>query len=118
MRILLDEDLDVRLRNHFSSEHEAITVRYRGWTGMKNGELLGKASQEFDVFVTMDNNLPEQQDLSRFEIAVFVLRPRSQDLDDLAELVPEIERLLPDLRRGRAVRVHPPRQSPPTGGRS
>jgi predicted nuclease of predicted toxin-antitoxin system len=36
MRILIDEDLDVRLRNDFGSEHEAITVRYRGWTGMKN----------------------------------------------------------------------------------
>lgn len=84
---------------------------------MKNGDLLGKASREFDVFVTMDNNLPEQQDLSTFEIAVVVLRPRSQDLTDLAELVPEIERLLPNLRKGQAVRVHPPRQTPPARSR-
>ena len=44
MRILLDEDLDVRLRRHFRGDHQVETVQFRGWKGMKNGELLEVAS--------------------------------------------------------------------------
>lgn len=60
MRVLLDEDLNTRLRHAFSDEHRVETVEYRGWKGMKNGALLTVASEEFDVFVTMDNSLPDQ----------------------------------------------------------
>lgn len=108
MRILLDEDLDVRLRRHFRGDHQVETVQFRGWKGMKNGELLKAASADYDVLVTMDGNLPHQQDLGDFDLAVVILRARSKDLDDLAELIPEAERLVPSLRPGTFVRVEPP----------
>ena len=53
------------------------TVPDAGWAALKNGELLGRAQQEFEAFVTVDRNLPFQQDLSRFSIAVIVLRAPS-----------------------------------------
>ncbi|MBI4542141.1 MAG: hypothetical protein HY705_03860 [Gemmatimonadetes bacterium] len=73
------------------------TVEYRGWKGRENGELLQAAEGEFDVFVTMDDNLPEQQNLQQFDLAVAVLRARSKSLDDLIELIPELERRLSQL---------------------
>lgn len=54
MRVLLDEHLPHRLRQLFADQIEVITVEYQGWKGIENGELLRKASAEFDVFITMD----------------------------------------------------------------
>ena len=39
------------------------TVQDMGWAGITNGELLARAEQEFDVFVTADQGLPHQQHL-------------------------------------------------------
>jgi predicted nuclease of predicted toxin-antitoxin system len=108
VRILLDEDLNTRLRHAFSDQHRVETVEFRGWKGLKNGELLTRASNEFDVFVTTDNNLPDQRNVSNYDLAVVVLRPRSKSLPDLEELVPETERILPSLRPGDVRRIHPP----------
>jgi hypothetical protein len=36
-----------------------------GWAGIKNGELLRRASTEFNAFVTIDQNLRFQQNLFR-----------------------------------------------------
>lgn len=108
MHILLDEDLNTRLRRAFSDEHRVETVEHRGWKGMKNGELLTVASEEFDVLVTMDNSLPDQRNLDNHDLAVVILRARSKSLDDLIELVPETERILSSLQPGDIRRVHPP----------
>lgn len=48
MRILLDEDLPRRLAAMLVS-HDVSTVQRSGWTGIKNGKLLGLADSEFDV---------------------------------------------------------------------
>ena len=39
-------------------------------TGLKNGALLSKASAEFDVFLTGDQNLEFQQNTTALPIAV------------------------------------------------
>jgi hypothetical protein len=41
VKILLDENIDVRFKLLFeSTPHEVYTVRDMGWNGIKNGELL------------------------------------------------------------------------------
>ena len=42
MKILIDEDLDVRLR-HLFPDYETYTVEYMGWKGLPNGQLLPTA---------------------------------------------------------------------------
>lgn len=37
MRVLLDENLDRRLKESFDEELEVLTVIERGWSGKKNG---------------------------------------------------------------------------------
>ena len=61
MRILLDENLDWRLRRDLP-EHQVESVPLLGWAGIQNGELLQKAVEAgFDVPVTMDGNMLHQQ---------------------------------------------------------
>ena len=109
MRVLLDEDIPIRLRLYFQTEVEVETVEYRGWKGLKNGALLRAAQEHFDVLVTMDNNLPDQQSLQQFELGVAILRASSKTLEGLVAMVSELERLLPEIRPGHAVRIYPTR---------
>jgi hypothetical protein len=55
MRILLDECVNERLRNHLS-RHDVQSVRYAGFSGLKNGELLDAAeSAGFQVLLSRKN---------------------------------------------------------------
>jgi hypothetical protein len=108
--VVIDEDLDIRLRLHFGPGVRAETVEYRGWKHMKNGILLRAMADAGDVgvFVTADQNLRHQQTLAALPFAVVVLRPRRKRLPYLLELIPEVLRLLPELRSGVVVEVGPP----------
>lgn len=56
MRVLLDESIPQDLRHGLVS-HEVKTVGFMGWLGIKNGQLLRLATEQFDVFITLDQNL-------------------------------------------------------------
>jgi hypothetical protein len=99
--VLLDECVDRRLAGYIQG-HDVVTVPEAGWAALKNGELLAFAQQEFDAFLTVDRNLPFQQDLSRFSVAIIVLRPRSTRLHDLLSLIPQLLAALPSAKRGEA----------------
>jgi predicted nuclease of predicted toxin-antitoxin system len=57
MRILLDENLDWRLKRHFDAEFDVLAVRDTEFVGLTNGVLLRAAAETFDVLVTLDRNL-------------------------------------------------------------
>lgn len=58
--------------------HQVETAFELGWSTLTNGELLARAEQEgFDVFVTTDNNLSHQQNVSGLSIAIVVLSSTS-----------------------------------------
>jgi hypothetical protein len=97
--VLLDECVDRRLLADIRG-HDVKTVPDAGWAALKNGDLLSRAQHEFDALVTTDRNLPFQQDLSRFSIAVVVLRAQSNRLADLRPLIPELLDTLPAARQG------------------
>ena len=91
MRILLDEDLPRRLGSLLIG-HECSTVARSGWAGIKNGNLLVLAAKEFDVFLTMDQNLEYQQNLATLPVAVLVICAMSNRMEHLAPLVPAMLR--------------------------
>jgi hypothetical protein len=45
-----------------------------GWAAKENGDLLQLAATSFDVFITVDQNLRYQQELSRFSIVWWYLQ--------------------------------------------
>lgn len=76
-----------------------------GWAEIKNGELLARAAQQFDAFVTVDRNLSFQQNLVSFPISVIVLRARTNRLADLRPLVPALLAALAAARAGTVTSV-------------
>ena len=60
------------------------------WTAIKNGELLALASQQFDVFVTVDRNLSFQQNLENLAMAILVLDAKTNRVADLRPLIPDL----------------------------
>ena len=77
MRILFDQGTPVPLRK-LLNPHQVETAFEHGWSTLSNGDLLAVAEQEgFEVFVTTDRNLRDQQNLSRGNIAIVVLSSTS-----------------------------------------
>jgi predicted nuclease of predicted toxin-antitoxin system len=73
MRLLFDQGTPVPLRDHLPN-HTVETAYERGWSNLRNGDLLTQAEAEgFDALITTDQNLPHQQNLSQRRIAVVVL---------------------------------------------
>lgn len=73
MRVFFDQGTPEPLR-HSLAQHEVATAYERGWSKLKNGELLDAAEKEgFAVFVTTDLNLKHQQNLRARRIAIVVL---------------------------------------------
>ena len=63
MRILIDECVDERLRNSFS-EHDCQSVRYAGFAGLKNSDLLEAVElAHFDILVTVDQGWEHEQNV-------------------------------------------------------
>jgi len=60
-----------------------------GWSGKKNGELLTlMAQQAFEIFLTVDQNLRFQQNLSGAGVGIIVLVAATNRLADLLPLIP------------------------------
>ena len=73
MKLLFDQGTPVPLRKHLLN-HVVETAYERGWSNLKNGDLLSQAESEgFEALITTDQNLRHQQNLSGRRISVVVL---------------------------------------------
>jgi hypothetical protein len=89
VRVLLDESVPRPLA-HLLIGHEVRTVTQLQWTGIKNGELLRRAAESFDVVLTADQNIEFQQNLAKLPIAVVVLVAKTNRIESLEPLVPDV----------------------------
>ncbi len=105
MRVLLDENVDRRLKRFFDDDFEVTTVTERGWSGKKNGELLRAAEREFDVLVTMDRNMEHQQNLGNVDLGVVLISAKSNRRRDVEPLMPEINLATRGARVGELITV-------------
>lgn len=88
MRILLDECLPSDLARELTG-HEARTVTQAGWSGVENGELLRLAAQAYDVFLTIDQRLDQEQQIPS-RLAVIVLKASTNRIESLRPLIPDL----------------------------
>jgi|SRR5947199_10073304 len=72
MKILLDECVPSPMQSQLGN-HVCATVQDRGWSGVRNGDLLQRAEAEFDLFITSDQNIRYQQNLLERRIAILEL---------------------------------------------
>ena len=104
MKVLLDECVPRRLKRELLG-HELLTGTEHGWSGIKNGNLLALAEAEFDVFLTVDQNLKYQQNLTAFRIAIILLVARDNRLQTLLPLMPEAREALGKIGAGDFTRI-------------
>jgi predicted nuclease of predicted toxin-antitoxin system len=102
MKIILDECTPLILKRLLSG-FDIVTVQELGWTGVKNGELLARAEEQFDVLVTTDKNLRYQQNLSSRKIAIIEL-PTNQ-VPTVAELASAVQEALATIAPGDFVEI-------------
>jgi predicted nuclease of predicted toxin-antitoxin system len=91
MKLLLDENVPRQLTNLFD-QHEARRVRYQGWLELENGELL-EAMREagFEVLVTTDVSIYNQQKAHLHGVAILILRVFNNKIESLEPLIAEAQ---------------------------
>ena len=104
LKILIDECLDRRLVLEISNFY-VKTVAQMGWSGLMNGKLLTNAQAHFDIFITSDQNLSYQHNLGKFKVAVIVLCPIRNRIEDLKPLIPLLLKILSKPAIGQATYV-------------
>lgn len=105
MSVLIDELLPVQLADELQ-DLAPRTVHQQGWKGFTNGELLKAASEAgFDAIVTGDLSMSFQQNLDKYRVGLVVVRARSNRMQDLTPLVPEIRQALRKLKPGQVIVV-------------
>lgn len=103
-RVLLDENVPRRLRQELR-EYDVRTVQEQGWSGLKNGELLRVAQEEFSVLVTGDKRLQFQQNIASFNIAVVVISLASTTPSNIRQVVTRFREAIEQAQAGNVVVV-------------
>lgn len=117
MRILLDHCVPKPLRRHLTG-HEVRTAYEMGWERLKNGKLLDAAQDGFDVLLTVDQNIPHQQNVDDCTIALIILVAPDNTVGTLLPFVPQLLELLPTVEPARLYQIVLPLPAPevPTEG--
>jgi len=104
MRIQLDESVPRRLGFELAG-YFVRTVQQIGWAGLKNGGLLQKAREQFDVLVTADQNIQYQQAPASLPLPVVVLVASNSRLETLRPLIPALLAVLSRIEPGQIVLI-------------
>ena len=103
MKILLDECLPLDLRHHLPG-HEVHTAQWAGFKSLKNGQLLFEAERAgYDLFLTVDQGIPDQQNLAGRKISVLIIRARTNQIEDLLPVSSAILTVLQKIQPGEIV---------------
>lgn len=105
MKLLIDECVDERLRLLFPG-HDCQTARF-ALAGLRNGQLLEAAENAgFDVLITVDQNIPDQQNLRGRKVSILIFCGVTNRLRDLAPMVPAAVSALATIENGSVTRIH------------
>ncbi|WP_299290474.1 DUF5615 family PIN-like protein [uncultured Mucilaginibacter sp.] len=95
MKILLDENMPTKVKYDFGDGFNVSTVRDMDWLGKKNGELLGLAAfNGFDIFITLDKNLKNQQNLNKVDLKFIVLLAKDNKHQTLQPYIEKVRLVL------------------------
>jgi len=102
MKVLLDECVTRYLKRDFTG-HDVLTVEEAGFRGLKNGRLLQAASGQYEVLVTVDQNLQYQQNLKNLAVAIMVLKAKRSTYAMLKPLMPQVLEILEKINPGEII---------------
>jgi predicted nuclease of predicted toxin-antitoxin system len=104
MKLLLDECMPRRLRRDLTG-HDVSTIEQAGLKGLQNGRLLRAASGVFDVLLTVDQNIPSQQNIRTLPVAILIFVVKGNTYENLKALTPRALQALTTIKPGEVVRV-------------
>jgi len=98
--VLIDESLPKPIRRELAG-HQVFTVQQRGWSSTKNGALLQAAERAgFEAFLTADQSLEYQQNLSKSRLRIVVFAAPSNRLEHIRPLLPQALAALAEMHAG------------------
>ena len=104
MKLLLDECVTRFVKRDLKG-HTVHTVEEAGLKGLENGDLLRAASETYEVLITVDQNLPYQQNVPGLNIAILVLAAKRNSYTRLKPLLPQALITLKTIRAGEVIRI-------------
>jgi hypothetical protein len=105
MKVLLDECVTRKLR-HDLQGHDVHTIEEAGMKGLKNGELLRSASGQYEVLVTVDQNLQYQQNIKTLKLGIIVLVAKRNSYEALHPLMGKAIEALKQIKAGEVVIIN------------
>ena len=100
MKVLIDECLPLDLRHYFPG-HDVHTAQWAGLKSKANGALIEAAELAgYDVLVTIDRSIPNQQNLTGRHLALVIVRAKTNQLEDLLLLVKLIAKAIDEVSPG------------------
>jgi hypothetical protein len=85
--------------------YDVSTVQEMGWASIRNGELIKRMSGKVDVFITGDQNLRYQQNLSSLKFAILILVAVNNRYQTLKALMPKVLERIPELKPGDVIEI-------------
>jgi predicted nuclease of predicted toxin-antitoxin system len=105
LKILLDHNLDRRLKRHLTG-HDVSTTQEEGWADVLNGELLALLeSNGFEIMLTAYANIKSQQNLSSRNISIVVLRARNNRLATHLEMLVDVQKAISIIGKGQLLEI-------------
>lgn len=83
------------------------TAQEEGWSAFKNGDLLRRAAERFEVLVTIDQRIRYQQNVARLSIGVVVIEVPDTRLACLRQLLAELRNAMETVKPGEVLVVKP-----------
>ena len=104
MKLLLDECVTRHLKRDLA-DHEVHTLEEAGFKGLENGDLLKAASGVYEVLITVDRNLPYQQNIVGLNIAILILAAKRNSYVRLKPLIPRALSALETMKVSDVIRI-------------
>lgn len=76
-----------------------------GFKGLRNGDLLRAAAGQYDVLITVDRNLPFQQNIRSLPIAILIIDAGGITYSDLKPLLLKVYKALINIQSGQIIMV-------------
>jgi len=96
-KVLLDENLPLKLKYRLQDVCEIYTVNDKGRNALENGDLIDAMQDDgYDYLVTSDRNLQFQQNLAKYSMSFIVLNVPNNNYETILPLVPKINAALID----------------------
>ncbi len=99
--ILFDQDYNSKLAQYYRARDFSVSLlKDVGLHGVTNGQLLAAAEGRFDVLISMDKNIPYQNNWLGRKLSCLIVRLRRDHIDFHLPYLPEAYEILRKLKPG------------------